>query len=90
MAHILVERTSDTYECEDCGFSFADGAKIFVDGQLQVDLVPSAYCYDDTSYGDEDIYHEILKLVGVNLVYSDDPGSGRRLIEVLGHQVEFD
>jgi hypothetical protein len=89
MAHIRVERTTDSHDCETCGCSFADGARIYVDGELKADLVPSAYCFDGTSYEDEDIDREILKLLGLNLVYSSDPEAGRRLIESLGHEVEI-
>jgi hypothetical protein len=33
---IRIEITDDDYECETCGFAYATGAKIYVDGVLSL------------------------------------------------------
>jgi hypothetical protein len=41
---IRIVYTDDDHECEVCGFAYATGAKIYVDGVLSLDLVPKAHC----------------------------------------------
>lgn len=88
MAHIRIERTYDSHECDTCGFSMADGARILVDGELKAELIPVAHCFDGTSYEDEEIERAILEALGANVVYSTEGGYVCRLLESQGHVIE--
>ena len=61
---IRIEWLSDDYDCETCGASFAEGARVFIDGALAIELVPVAHCYDGTSYDQENVLRRILEHLG--------------------------
>jgi hypothetical protein len=44
--------------------SWADGAKVFFDDTLVLDLQPVAACYDGTTYSEQDIFTRILDALG--------------------------
>lgn len=60
MATIKIVRAYDEHDCDDCGYSTAEGANIYIDGKKVLDLKPIAHCYDGTSYSDMDILKEVL------------------------------
>ena len=62
--HIKIERLSDTHDCETCGPSWAEGANVFIDGELAIELHPHAHCYDGDSYDDEAVYKRIIEHLG--------------------------
>ena len=66
--NITVELYEDICECETCGTSYAEGAKVFLDDELVLVLEPIAHCYDGQSYTDEDIYRKILEHLGYTLI----------------------
>lgn len=43
---IEITTTHDTYDCDDCGISYAEGGTVHVDGKLVIDFPPHAYCFD--------------------------------------------
>jgi hypothetical protein len=64
MAHIEIERLSSAYDCEACGMSWADGARITIDGQVAIVLEPVAHCFGGDDYNDATIYKRILQHLG--------------------------
>lgn len=90
MATIRIERVTDHHDCETCGCSLADGARVYFDGELGLELTPSGWCFDGVSYEDDEIYAEILKSLGSGLVYSSEQDAFRRAVLALGHAVEID
>jgi hypothetical protein len=44
---IRIVYTDDDHDCEVCGFAYATGAKIYLDGVLSLDLVPKAHCFKE-------------------------------------------
>lgn len=88
MTRITIEKITDSHECETCGFSSADGARIYLDGTFHSELTPMAYCFDGTDYEDDDIYREVLRALNHNVVYSSEVGFCRRMILSLGHEIE--
>jgi len=68
MATIKIEWLEDTYECEDCGHSYAEGASVSFDDGTGFDLEPSAHCFDDTNYNKEDVYRAILAHLGYTII----------------------
>ena len=61
---IRIEWLSDDYDCETCGVSFAEGARVFIDGALAFELEPVAHCYDGAHYDQEAVFRRILEHLG--------------------------
>ncbi|MBZ9943472.1 hypothetical protein LB533_20510 [Mesorhizobium sp. BR1-1-13] len=66
---IKIERLSDTHDCETCGPSWAEGARIYIDGALVLELDPHAHCYDGDNYDDEAIFRRILEHLGHTVAF---------------------
>ena len=64
MANIRIEWLTDSHTCETCGTSYAEGALVFIDGQLALDLSPTANCYDVEDYQPDVVFQRILKHLG--------------------------
>lgn len=64
MSNIKIHWISDEHDCETCGWSCAYGAKVYIDGKLELDLEPVAHCYDSTNYSHEKVYQHILMHLG--------------------------
>jgi hypothetical protein len=64
---LRIEITDDDYDCEVCGFAYATGAKIYVDGVLSLNLVPKAHCFNQINYDHNEIMRRALDLVGIEL-----------------------
>jgi len=67
MPTIKIEWLSDDHDCETCGSTYADGALVWLDGDLILELSPSAYCYDSTHYDEADVYRHILEKLGYEI-----------------------
>lgn len=61
MATIRIERLSDEHDCETCGTSWADGANVYIDDELALELEPCAACFDGDHFTDEDVLHRIFR-----------------------------
>ena len=46
MGSIRIEWLFDNNECEQCGGSYAEGARVWLDDELILNLQPTASCYD--------------------------------------------
>lgn len=57
---VHIKWLDDTHECETCGFSYAEGAKVFIDGKLIIDKVPISNCCNPLYWNEEEILREIL------------------------------
>lgn len=75
MTEIRIEKITDEYECDDCGPSWAEGAKVYFDGALAFELTPVAHCYDGEHHNEDDIYKRVIEHLGhsVTIVESDNP-----------------
>lgn len=68
MARVRIEHLSDTYDNgELCGTSWAEGARIFVDGEEVTCLYPIAHRTSGQSFDNEDIMRAVLKHFGHEL-----------------------
>lgn len=70
MSAIHIEWLDDSHDCETCGTSYADGARVTIDGKVALDLVPHAYCYDGENYDRDDVFRRILAHLGHTLTES--------------------
>ncbi|CAB4138734.1 hypothetical protein UFOVP344_6 [uncultured Caudovirales phage] len=57
---IRIEWLTDENECDTCGWNYAEGAKVFFDDELVLDLIPSAACYGGEHWSTEEVYNLIL------------------------------
>lgn len=55
---------SDTYDCDDCGTSWSDGAKVYLNGKKIIDFQPVAHCFGGSHWDRDSIYREILFQLG--------------------------
>jgi hypothetical protein len=69
---IRIELTDDDYECDLCGFAYATGAKIYLDGVLSLNLVPRAHCFRGTTYDHNEIMRRAFALVGIELEQANE------------------
>lgn len=69
LAHkIRIERITDSHDCETCGSSWAEGAIVYLDGEILLELLPIAHCYGGDNYYDDIIYAKILEKLGYDVV----------------------
>lgn len=68
MAKIVIEWLSDSDDCDTCGFSYASGARVFIDGELKVEKIPVAYCQGGDDFSEEDIYKAIIIALGNEII----------------------
>lgn len=60
--------SSDSYDCEDCGGSWASGAVVSFNDAVVIDEPALAHCYGGSSMEPEAVYKKILELLGHELV----------------------
>lgn len=61
----------DSYDCDDCGPSSANGARVYkVEGEevtLLLELIPAAPCYEGVTYEPEQVLRMVLSKLGYAL-----------------------
>ena len=70
MSNISVEYLFDTYDCDTCGNSYAEGFKVSKDGKEWFELTPHAHCYDGDNFTKQDLLKEILERLGHTISYN--------------------
>lgn len=70
MTDIKIERLTDKYSCDTCGPSWAEGARVYIDGAVALELTPHAHCYGGDDYQDADIFVKILEHLGYTVSYA--------------------
>ena len=70
---IRIETLQDEHECEDCGLSFAEGGRVFIDDELVLERQPGAYCYGAPSFSASDLLVMALAKMGHEIVVDDQP-----------------
>jgi hypothetical protein len=70
MTNIRIEWLYDSTDCDQAGCSggYAEGAKVYFDDKLTLDLSPAASCFGGVDYDKEDIFARILTELGHRLV----------------------
>ena len=67
MAKVRIEHLSDSYYCETCGTSWAEGARIIVDGEEVLCLEPLADCFGGQTFTEGDVLRALLRHFGHEL-----------------------
>lgn len=70
MSEISIDWLTDNHDCETCGSSWAEGARVRIDGQVALELIPLAHCYDGSSWDEREVFAALLAHLGHSL--SDD------------------
>lgn len=66
---IEIEWLTDSYDsCETCGPSYAEGARVYIDGNMAIELTPLAHCFDGANYYQSEVYDAILKHLGHEVI----------------------
>jgi len=70
MAKIEIEWLWDSgHNCETCGTSYAEGARVIIDGKVELELKPVAHCFGGDNWDQGEVYEEILKKLGHEVTY---------------------
>jgi len=64
MSVITVEWLFDSFECDCCGVTYAEGAKVSKDGEPLLDLSPAAHCMGSDHYDAADVYRLTFVALG--------------------------
>lgn len=65
---IKIEWLTDSNECETCGGGYAEGAKVWIDDALALDLTPHADCFgSDHDWSERDVLQRLLEHLGHTL-----------------------
>lgn len=67
MKQIKIVELFDESDCETCGSSYAEGYKVYMDGELVSSYIPVAHCYDSESYEIQDVFKDIFERLGYEL-----------------------
>ena len=70
---IEIKTTEDTYDCETCGWDYATGGSIYVDGDLVLEKTPIAHCYNGQSYSETELLILALEKIGHTLIVDGSP-----------------
>lgn len=72
MPTLNFEWLSSSRDCEVCGTSYADGAKVYLNNSLLLNLEPIADCCYPRNYPQDVVYEETLRALGFK-VTSEPP-----------------
>ena len=64
---LSIQRTSDSADCETCGYSWSDGAIVLLNEVELLELEPVASCLYPIHWTPEDVYREILLKLGYTI-----------------------
>ena len=70
MTNIRIEWLDDSTDCDQAGCSggYAEGAKVYFDSKLAIDMSPKADCFGGVHYSQQDVLSRIFAELGHNLV----------------------
>lgn len=72
MPKIKIKWLSDSHDCETCGYSYAEGAFVTLDGNVLLDLEPVAHCFDCSHWDCDKVYKLILEKLGYHVEDIED------------------
>lgn len=66
---ILIEILSDDHDCDTCGYTYAQGAKVTLDGKEFLMLEPVSACFGGDDYDYVHILTAILEKLGYQVEF---------------------
>lgn len=70
MQKLTIEWLTDSYECDTCGYEYAEGFVAHVDGEFLCEFIPSAYCRGCTHIDRDAAYEMIINKLGYEVEYA--------------------
>jgi len=70
MSKLIIKHSHNTYDCEDCGLSFSDGAVVTLDGETIIDAPACAHCFGNTNIDYVHILVALCKKLDIEIVES--------------------
>ena len=64
---IKVNMWEDYHDCETCGYSYASGGEVCIDGELVISKPPMASCFGGDHCDHDELLILALKEVGINV-----------------------
>jgi hypothetical protein len=61
---IEIEWLEDSSECDTCGYNYASGAIVKINGEKIIELIPHAHCYGGSTWEQYDVYRFIFEHLG--------------------------
>lgn len=71
-SRLAISWLEDDHECDTCGFSYASGAHVRLDGKTILELLPTAVCFDGDSWTREEVFRRILVHLGLTIQETDE------------------
>lgn len=65
---INIKWLEDEHDCDTCGFSYSQGA--IVTGDVEIEHIPVAHCFNSKHWDREEIYLEIINKLGYKICES--------------------
>lgn len=71
---IEIQWLTDENDCDTCGPCYAEGAKVLLNGEPLLDLIPAAACFNGDDYSSSEVFLRILGELGyeVDFSYEED------------------
>ncbi len=69
---IYINTNHDEYDCETCGTDYAEGGKVFIDGELTIEADALAHCYNGSHYSEMDLLVMALHKKGISVYVDGD------------------
>lgn len=65
---INIEWLSDSHDCETCGGSYAEGARVLIDGEQLGEVTPIARCCSIANFERDEVFKAILEHLGHQVI----------------------
>ena len=66
---IEIEWLFDSNDCDQCGGGWATGARVTLDGQPLLELIPVADCFgSESDWATDEVYKRILETLGYTVI----------------------
>ncbi len=69
---IEIDTNEDTYDCETCGWGYAIGGSVKIDGVEIISLPAIAHCYSGQSFSETDLLVIALRKLGHEVITNGD------------------
>jgi hypothetical protein len=67
MKRLIIDWLYDTHECDTCGATYADGARVTLNDSVILELIPVAHCTGGKTWFNDDVYKLIFEALGYEI-----------------------
>lgn len=69
---IEISTNYDSWDCETCGYDYAQGGTVKIDGNVVIDLPAQAHCFDGQDFSEDDLLVMALHKIGIEVFVDGD------------------